>query len=481
MPSEASQGIAALVSGWGNCPRERCHVRTADRWSEVQRLIQSSDQNGAIARGLGRSYGDSSLCGDGLVVELPRLNRFLQYDATTGLLECEAGVSFAEIIEQFLPRGWFLPTTPGTKYVTVGGAIAADVHGKNHHVDGSFGNFVARMNLLLANGQIVECSRESDPELFWATIGGMGLTGVILSAQIRLTRVETAYCDVEYRRTRNLTATLDTFASTHQQYRHSVAWIDCLATGPTLGRSVVMLGNNAPPAALPVASAREPLALPRRANRRIPFNFPSCSLNSWTVRAFNAAYYARNYDRRQIVDFNSFFYPLDGIEHWNRIYGRAGFVQYQALFPTHTARAGLQQLLESIARSKQASFLAVLKGSGPATPGMLSYLFPGFTLALDFPFRGKTTERLFEELDDIVLQHSGRLYLAKDALTSAETFRRMYPRLGEFQAVKRRVDPCNRFVSSQARRLEIVPATEHSCISRDPAVTRQLTPVRLGY
>lgn len=460
MSADSMRGTSELLSGWGNYPRERCRTHSIDSWRDVENVVQSSNTPNVIPRGLGRSYGDSTLTQDGVVLRMGHLNRFLAFDSETGILECEAGVSFAEIIETFLPQGWFLPTTPGTKFVTLGGAIAADVHGKNHHIDGSFGNFVNRLTLLLADGSIIDCTRDNDPDLFWATIGGMGLTGVILSAQIRLSRVETAYCDVTYRRTQNLESTLEMFTATHQSYRYSVSWIDCLATGTSLGRGVVMLGNDAPAAALPPKLAAAPLALPRRRAKTIPFDFPSLALNSWSIKAFNTLYYAKNRDRREFVDFNSFFYPLDGINHWNRIYGKRGFVQYQALFPTETAHVGLHQLLERIARSRQASFLAVIKGSGPATPGMLSYLFPGITLALDFPNRGKATRDLFEKLDEIVLEHSGRLYLAKDALTSAGTFARMYPRLAEFQRVKERVDPHNRFVSSQARRLGIVTGLE---------------------
>lgn len=445
------------MAGWGNCPRQVCHSRFAGSLSDVTSAIRDGRTSSTIARGLGRAYGDSAINESGEVVKLSSLNRFLAFDPDTGRLECEAGVSFAEIIEHFLPRGWFLPTTPGTKFVTVGGAIAADVHGKNHHVDGSFGNFIDRITLQLADGSVVECTPQNDPELFWATVGGMGLTGIILSAVFRLAKVETAYCEVDYQRTANLDVTLDRFQSTHDDYRYSVAWIDCVATGPSLGRSVLMLGNDASLDKLPASVARSPLSLPKRSKKTVPFNFPAGVLNYWSVKAFNTLYYAKNKDGRKVVDFDSFYYPLDGINHWNRIYGRKGFVQYQALFPKETARVGLKRLLECIAKSRQASFLAVLKGCGAATPGLLSYLFPGFTLALDFPYRGSVTHKLFAELDQIVLDHGGRLYLAKDALMTAETFARMYPRLPEFLAIKSKVDPHNRFVSSQARRLGIVP------------------------
>lgn len=461
-PDFLSSRLREVLSGWGNCPRQACFSQFAESWSDVGRAILDGREHSTIARGMGRSYGDSAINELGSVVNCSHLNRFLAFDDATGLLECEAGVSFAEIIKHFLPRGWFLPTTPGTKFVTVGGAIAADVHGKNHHVDGSFGNFVDRIKLQLADGSIVDCTRENDPDLFWATIGGMGLTGIILSAVFRLTRVQTAYCDVQYRRTANLESTLDNFQSTHDDYRYSVAWIDCVATGESLGRSVLMLGNDADRDRLPPSAIKSPLTLPKRSKRTVPFNFPSGVLNYWTVKAFNTLYYAKNKDGRRIVDFDAFYYPLDGINHWNRIYGRKGFVQYQALFPKESARAGLKKLLECIAQSRQASFLAVLKGCGAATPGMLSYLFPGFTLALDFPYRGPVTHRLFDALDKIVLEFGGRLYLAKDALMSSETFAQMYPRLPEFLAVKSRVDPHNRFVSSQARRVGIVPPSAGS-------------------
>lgn len=456
-----------LLGGWGNCPRQSCHLESVERWNDVSTFAAAHDS--MIARGLGRAYGDAALNEGGAVLDVCRLNRFLAFDAESGLLECEAGVSFAEIIDVFLPRGWFLPTTPGTKFVTVGGAIAADVHGKNHHLDGSFGNFVEQIHLQLADGSRVICSREHDPDLFWATIGGMGLTGVILSATFRLVRVTTAYCDVEYRRTTNLDATLDVFQATHHQYQYSVAWIDCVATGRSMGRSVAMLGNNAGIDSLPASLKNKPLTLPVRRKKSIPFHFPSWTLNPWSVKAFNTLYYAKNGNGRKLVDFDSYYYPLDGVSNWNRIYGRAGFVQYQALFPHETARDGLTALLQKISHSKQASFLAVLKGCGAATPGMLSYLFPGYTLALDFPYRGKSTRDLFDALDRIVLEHQGRIYLAKDALASADTFARMYPRLTEFQQIKARVDPHNRFTSSQARRLGIVQSTRlHEVVHERP-------------
>ncbi len=384
------------------------------------------------------------------------MNRMLAFDDESGVLRCEAGVSLAEIIEVFLPRGWFLPTTPGTKAVTIGGAIAADIHGKNHHRDGSFGRFVPDLQLLLANGEEVRCSPQERPELFWATVGGMGLTGCITSARIQLVPVPSAYVAVTYRKTRDLDQTLEVFSNEDQKYRYSVAWIDCLARGESLGRSVVMLGENAAVDQLPAAHRSAPLRLPRKMPLGVPLNLPGMAVAPWSMRIFNSLYYGVHKDEVKIVDYNSFFYPLDRVAHWNRIYGKRGFVQYQAWFPRETSRRGLVELLERIAASQKASFLAVLKSSGAASGGVLSYLQPGHTLALDFANTGADLRELCDQLDQILLAHGGRLYLAKDSLMSAECFQAMYPRLAEFRAVKAVVDPNCRFSSSQARRVGIV-------------------------
>jgi decaprenylphospho-beta-D-ribofuranose 2-oxidase len=443
------------LSGWGLCPVERCQVAGPDSLSSLQAAVANRNQPDVIARGLGRAYGDSALNRERGVLLQTRRDCILAFDARSGILECEAGVSLADVIGCFLPRGWFLPTTPGTKFVTVGGAIAADVHGKNHHVDGSFGRHVLDLKLLTAAGSVLHCSPGEHPDLFWATVGGMGLTGVIVSARVQLIPVETAYYNVTYRRTKNLDESLECFASTDRDFRYSVAWIDCLASGRTLGRSVVMLANHARPDELPSRAADDPLAVPSRRDKSAPFFFPSFVLNSQSVRAFNALYYATHSDRQQIVDYDAFFYPLDRVHHWNRIYGRRGFVQYQALFPLETSRRGLIELLERVAASRRASFLAVLKTCGAASPGMLSYLHPGHTLALDLANTGNLAS-LVHELDEVLLRHGGRLYLAKDAMMTPDVFRQMYPRLAEFRAVKDQVDPERRFSSSQARRVGIV-------------------------
>ncbi len=423
----------------------------------LQETVLRGGDSSYVARGLGRSYGDPALNRDAGVLVQTALRRIVAFDAERGVIECEGGVSLEQIILHALPAGWFLPTSPGTKFVTVGGAIAADVHGKNHHAAGSFGRFVEALTLLLASGELLRCSPTEHPELFWATVGGMGLTGVIVSARVRLHRVETSYFRVTHRRNKDLDESLSCLQETDRAHRYSVAWIDCLASGRSLGRSVLMLANDGRADDLPPRLRRRPLALPRRLKKPVPFDLPGWTLNRLTVKAFNAAYFALHGDRERYEDYDEFFYPLDSVLRWNRIYGRRGFVQYQALLPRESARAGLIALLERIARSGRASFLAVLKSSGEASPAPLSYLYPGTTLALDFP-NAPGLRELTDELDQLLLRHGGRLYLAKDSMMRAETFRAMYPRLDEFRAVKARFDPNQRFSSSQARRLGICEA-----------------------
>ncbi len=455
-PHPAIAAARQKLAGWGNCPVELCDVTRPQTREALHDLITRGESGSYIPRGLGRSYGDSALNQNAGVIVQTAFNCFISFDPTTGILHAEAGVSLAEIIDVFLPLGFFPPTTPGTKFVTLGGAIAADVHGKNHHADGSFGNFIIDLQLMLASGEIITCSPTQKTQLFNATIGGMGLTGVILTVRLQLTRVPSAYYDVTFRRTRGLDETLESFTAHDAEYRYSVAWIDCLASGPALGRCVMMLGNSAEPSVLPEAVRRNPYVIPAKRKKSVPFNFPSFALNSLSIKAFNTVYYSANRDGQRIVDYDTFFYPLDGIMQWNRIYGKRGFVQYQALFPPQTARRGLRELLERAAASKKASFLAVLKRSGESSHGMLSYLYPGFTLAMDFANTGESLLKLLREFDQILLKHGGRLYMAKDAATDAGVFAAMYPRLAEFQSVKTQFDPNRRFASSQARRLGIL-------------------------
>jgi FAD/FMN-containing dehydrogenase len=339
--------------------------------------------------------------------------------------------------------------------VTVGGAIAADVHGKNHHQDGTFGNFVLDFKLLTPTGDTLVCSANNHSEVFWATLGGMGLTGVILSARIKLRPVESAWMRVDYQQAANLEDALGRMTESDIHYQYSVAWIDCLATGRHMGRAVLMRGNHAPAKELP-ASYRDPLAAPPHRRWTLPCDFPSLALNSLTVRTFNTLYYNLHRNAvRKLADIETFFYPLDSVHHWNRMYGRRGFVQYQSALPLAGGLEGLKKVLARLTQSRRASFLAVLKRFGKSNPGPLSFPMEGYTLALDLPVASGLIP-LLHELDKLVLDYGGRIYLAKDAATTAPTFAAMYPKLEEFRAIKNRLDPQGLLSSSQARRVGIV-------------------------
>ncbi|HEX8833806.1 MAG TPA: FAD-binding oxidoreductase [Abditibacteriaceae bacterium] len=449
-----TQFSTRTLAGWGNYPTQECHVYRPEKRRDLSALAATNDQRSFIARGLGRSYGDAALNDGAGVILQERLGRFLDFDPNSGVLSCEGGATFADILDTFLPRGFFLPVTPGTKYVTVGGAIAADVHGKNHHRDGTLAEFVLDFQLLLASGETILCSRDENPEAFWATIGGMGLTGIITKARLSLVPVTSAYISAHYKRAQNLDEALEQFDS-DDQYQYSVAWIDCLASGDSLGRSVLIRGDHATHDEVFDDDCYHPLRVSHKKKKNVPLPFPDFALNPMSVKAFNAAYYASHPDGHALVDYDSFFYPLDAVQNWNRIYGKRGFVQYQVAFPTSTSRAGLVELLGKISASGRASFLAVLKSFGAQNNGLLSFPFAGHTLALDLPNSGDDLIPFMRELDEIVLRHDGRLYLAKDATMSPETFAAMYPRLNEFREIKNRLDPDERWASSLSKRLGI--------------------------
>ncbi len=457
-PSFAAQSL----SGWGRYPVQPCHLFRPEKRSEVAAILASGLERSYIPRGLGRSYGDAALNENGGVIWPVLLNRFLSFDGDSGVLECEGGVSLAEIVQYFLPRGWFLPVTPGTKFVTVGGAIAADIHGKNHHRDGSFSNFVLDVRLLAPSGEVLLCSPSVHPEIFWATVGGMGLTGVVLSARLRLRRVDSAHVFVDFHKAANLEDVLATMEASDERYEYSVAWIDALATGKTMGRSVLMRGNHAPAAELPARLRNAQSGngnapdIPTRPKWNLFIDLPSETLNRLTVKAFNTAYYAIHHTAlQQLVNFEKFFYPLDAIDHWNRMYGKRGFVQYQIALPQESGAEGLRLILDRLARSGRASFLAVLKRFGDAGPGLLSFPMRGYTLALDIP-AARGLVPFLHELDRMTLDHGGRIYLAKDAVLRAEDFTAMYPKLESFRAIQQKLDPQRLLSSSQARRLRIV-------------------------
>jgi FAD/FMN-containing dehydrogenase len=453
--------LQQTLSGWGNFPRQPAGVYRAHRWRDAMEVVANAPARGVAIRGLGRSYGDAALNAHGAILLTERLDRLLGFDPESGVVECESGVTFATLLEVFVPRGWFLPVTPGTRHVTVGGAIAADVHGKNHHRDGSLGTFVLDLRLLTGTGDVIECSREANVDAFWATIGGMGLTGVILSARLRLRPIRTSYMRVDTFRVAHLDEALERFEKNDPCYDYSVAWIDCMARGRALGRSVLLHARHAGAHDLGRSQAAQPLvAQPRRA-RNVPRFTPGGLLNARTVQLFNALYYARHPTREgSVCHFDAYFYPLDALGYWNRIYGPHGFIQYQVAFDAARSREGLIALLDAVSRSGRGSFLAVLKAFGRDSPGLLSFPRSGYTLALDIPHRGADFAQFVAQLDRITLAHGGRVYLAKDACLDAESFKAMYPAAGRFREVKRRLDPMERLSSSLARRVGL---TENRC------------------
>lgn len=404
------------LSGWGLYPRRSTRLQRAARPADVP---ASLDPAGTVARGNGRAYGDAAI-GLSTTIDMRRLDRLIAFDDATGLLVAEAGLTLAEIIDIFLPRGWFPAVTPGTKFVTLGGAIAADVHGKNHHGEGSFRRHVAWFDLLGPDGVERRCSANEHADLFDWTIGGMGLTGTILRAAVRLRPVESAWIRQRTIATSSLAETMEAFEASAEA-TYSVAWIDTLAAGRSLGRSILMLGEHVCADELPPPLVADPFARRRGPTLDVPLTPPFCLVGGPVVRAFNALYYARNRRKagNSLVSIDSFFYPLDTILRWNRLYGRHGFVQFQCVLPLAAAQAGLTTMLSRIAATGTGSFLAVLKRMGPED-GPFSFPMEGYTLALDFPV-GRRTEALTAELRAMTRDHGGRLYLAKDAqMTEAE-------------------------------------------------------------
>lgn len=442
------------VSGWGRSSVARVRAGRPERPRDVDAILSAAgaDRIAAradlIARGGGRAYGDPALNDGGHVLLTGRLDRVLAFDAQTGEVVCEPGVTFADLLRVFLPRGFMAPASPGTAFATIGGAVAADVHGKNHDRHGSFGDHVRWFDLLLADGTTRRVSREEDGELFAATIGGMGLTGILRAVCVQLLPGARPNVIVRERRMASLDHFLTAFTETRETATFSVGWIDALGRGAGLGRGVLETAEFA-------ADAR-PLPPPRQ--RSVPFDLPSAVLNRWSVRAFNHAYYRRvpPAGRERLRAFAEFLYPLDAILEWNRIYGKRGFYQFQAVIPDAAAPTALRQMLETISGTGSPSFLAVLKTLGRPGCGYLSFPLRGYSLALDFA-RVAGTEELLRGLGATALAHGGRVYLAKDALLTPEQFRAMYPGLPQFEAVLRRVDPENRFSSDQARRLGLKP------------------------
>lgn len=437
------------LAGWGNYPRLSCEVRALDAVASVGGAL---DRRGTIARGLGRSYGDPAILEDGVVLDLTGLDRFLAFDEATGVLTCEAGASLGQIIEAFAPRGYFPAITPGTKYVTVGGCIANDVHGKAHHVDGCFSSCVESFELLLASGEVLTCSRTANADVFWATFGGLGLTGVVLTATLRLRRIETTWFRQEAIVVDDLDALVGAFEENDARYPYSVAWIDPLATGARLGRGVLTVGDHARADDLPPRLRRDPLRVGGGALASVPLELPNAALNPLTLRALNVVIGQVQAQGGALAHYEKFFYPLDAIGEWNRGYGRRGFTQYQFVIPLEDGPRRMRAILERIAKSGELPFLNVLKRFGAEGPPPLSFPFEGYTFAIDFPIT-PTLGALCRALDAMVIDAGGRVYLGKDAFLDAASLPRMYPRLDAWREVKARVDPDTVFRSHLSDRV----------------------------
>jgi len=444
-PEDLRTAAVEPVAGWGRFPVAMGRV------VRPVRLEIPAGRRNVLPRGLGRAYGDAAVPaspGD-VVLESVRADRILDFDSASGRLTCEAGLSLADILRVFVPRGWFPPVTPGTKFVTVGGCVASDVHGKNHHCDGSFGAFLERLTLRTADGAEVVCTASRERELFLATVGGMGLTGLIVEVTLRLTPIESSLIVLDSERVEGLEQMLEGLRASARDWPYTVGWIDCLAGGRALGRGILMRGRH--------ATRREAEgrgASPRRA-LSVPVDAPEWLLNPAFMRLFNRVYHARHGARRrhELISYERFFYPLDAVHGWNRLYGRRGFLQYQCVIPHAAGSEPVARLLEKLARRGAASFLAVIKDFGPGSEAYLSFPMAGVTLSLDLPYRGPETEALIHELNAVTIGANGRVYLAKDAVTRAEDFAAMMPRIADWKAVRDRWDPERRFRSAQSVRL----------------------------
>ncbi len=428
------------LSGWGRYPIIESSSLPFSSTEKLKYLVKN--ESSVIAYGNGRSYGDSALSKKH--IHMQRLNRMLSFNTSTGLLICEAGVLLSDIIKTFLPRGWFLKVTPGTKLITVGGAIASDVHGKNHHMEGCFSQCIKEFDLLLPDGTTITCSSKKNVEWFHATCGGMGLTGIILRVSFYLKAVKSQWINQTTIKTNNLEETFKAF-ETHADNPYSVAWIDCLAKGQDLGRSLLMLGD---------FSSDGDLDYQPKKKFNLPFRFPSWALNQYSVKLFNYLYYGRvkTAVSKQKVGIDAFFYPLDAIENWNKIYGSNGFTQFQFILPKAHSLIGLKDILDRISISGMGSFLAVLKLYGPSNKNWISFPMEGYSLALDFKMQPKLLP-FIDELCQIVATYNGRVYLAKDALIKKETFEKGYPMVKKFRQFRRQHTLDKHFNSLQSNRL----------------------------
>jgi decaprenylphospho-beta-D-ribofuranose 2-oxidase len=449
-----------LLSGWGRTAPTPAEVVRPEEVAGIPEAAAAHGARGLVPRGLGRSYGDAAQNAGGLVLDTTDLGGIEWVDPEVGLVRLDAGVSLDALMRWSIPQGWFAPVTPGTRYVTIGGAIAADVHGKNHHVAGSFGNHVRSVDLLHpAKGAVVTIDRTSDADLFWATLGGMGLTGIIVRADVFLAPIETATVLVDTERCRDLDDVMARMEARDHEYRYSVAWLDLLATGGSLGRSVLTRGGFAPLDRIPARRRHRALSFDPISLGRVPVTPPSGLLNHLSIRAFNEFWYRKAPKVRhgEMQTIAQFFHPLDGVVEWNRLYGTRGLLQWQPYLPFGQEEV-LRSIIERFAGSAYSSFLTVLKRFGEGNEGHISFPAAGWTLNVDLavPSHPGELATMLDEMDEQVAEAGGRIYLAKDSRLRPETFRAMYPRLGEWREIRDRADPGRTMQSDLSRRLEMV-------------------------
>jgi FAD/FMN-containing dehydrogenase len=435
------------IANWGNYPVIESNEESFVFTDQLDELIKK-DQS-FIPRGNGRCYGDASL--SERTISTLKYDKILSFDTDKGVFECQSGITLDQILPVIVPKGWFLPVTPGTKFITIGGALGSDVHGKNHHIDGSISNHIIEMDVVIASGEVVTCSPNDNSDLFEATCGGMGLTGVISSVKFSLKKIETSYIRQKQIKAANLQELIGLFDE-YNKYTYSVAWIDCLKKGKHFGRSILMLGEHATINEISEGQKKDPLKLPGNKQINFPINMPSWVLNKFTVKAFNFLFYTKNFKKEinNIVSYEPFFYPLDAVLHWNRLYGKAGFVQYQFVLPLE-AKQGLIEILHRISDEGLGSFLAVLKVFGKQE-SIISFPKEGYTLALDFPVR-KGLLSFLDELDELVLKYKGRLYMSKDARMKPGMLTAGYPELQKFKDIIKKYNPDGKIRSVQSDRL----------------------------
>jgi len=442
------------LSGFGKYPKANCRVSRPLSIAEIKEYLSKSS---VIPRGLGRSYGDASLNNKGIVAESLLLNKFLAFDENSGIVKCQAGVSYKDLLDTFVLRGWFPPVTPGTKYVTMGGAIASDVHGKNHHKEGSISSFVKSFKILTSSYEILECSRVKNSDLFWATVGGMGLTGFITEAEIQMKEIDSQYINIKTIKLHNIDELFEKFEEYDEDYLYSVAWIDIVAAGKKYGRNVLLLGNHSKISELPEKLQLKSKQKYKERKKAVPVELPSFTLNKFSVNLFNSAYYLNNRDWESYQHYDKYFYPLDSILNWNNIYGNRGLIQYQLNVPEDNGREAIDKILKKAVAYGGGSFLAVLKKMRNQD-GILSFPFKGYTLSMDFPVRKGVIE-MCKQLDEIVLNYGGRTYLTKDSILDEMTFKKMYKGLWEkWVDIKVKYDAKNKFTSNLARRVGLCPS-----------------------